>query len=316
MKRWVRGKMTDFPRFPHQAMATAFEIVIADESADYARQAAEAAFGEIDRLELLLSRYNDASDIARINRLRPGESLRVGLQTFECLRAATKACEETNGAFDITVGPLVDYWKGRKDNGSDEEINALRRRVGIRHLDLREETDEAGGKAFVVGVKQEGVEVDPGGIGKGFALDQAAGVLRDWSICCALLDSGGSTLLALGATPGEEGWPVSAGGVPDHPELARRVLLRDRALSSSGGEFQGRHVIDPRTGRPAEGKAAAWSLAPTAAEADALSTAFLVMSETEIERYRAHHSSAAALLAVRSAAGAIQTRSFGFAFAD
>jgi len=308
--------MTDFPRFPHQAMATTFEIVIAGESPDYAKQAAEAAFGEIDRLELLLSRFNDASDIARINRLRPGEALRVGLQTFECLRAAMKACEETGGAFDITVGPLVDYWKDRKDEGSDEEIAALRRLVGARNLDLREETDEAGGKAFLVGVNREGVEVDLGGIGKGFALDQAADVLREWSIERALLNSGGSTLLALGAAPGEEGWPVSAGGVPDHPELARRVLLRDRALSSSGGEFQGRHIIDPRTGRPAQGKAAAWSLASTAAEADALSTAFLAMSEPEIKRYAANHSTVGALLAFRSPAGAIQTRSIGFAFAD
>jgi len=274
------GSFSGMKRFSHEAMATTFEILIVHEAEHYARQAATAAFDEVDRLERELSRFVENSDVARINNLPVGEPLLLGLETFECLKISARIYAETDGAFDVTIGSLLQCWR-RKDGTprtpSAEELELARRHTGtdLLHLDEDEHTVE---------LSASPVLVDLGGVGKGFAVDRVAELLRDWSIETALISGGYSSVLALDAPPGTEGWPLTLSNPADRNEILARPHLRGGALGGSGVR-KGDHIINPRTGRPTSGKLAAWSGAPDAASADALSTAFMIMAPGEIEQY-------------------------------
>jgi len=282
-------------RFAHEAMTTVFEVVVAGQEETYARQAAAAVFREIDRLEGLLSRFQPCSDIAQLNRLKPGESLRVCLEAFECLQLASQVHAETDGAFDVTVGPLMNLLRDAKGNWqrvTDAEIAAARANVGMNRL-LLNPSDFTVTILPATGANPEAcVEVDLGAIGKGYALDKAAELLADWDIPDVLLHSGTSTALALGnggeaagCPAGKSGWPLGVAGDWSREAGFDTVLLSGAALSGSGTEVKGQHVLDPRTGRPAQNHLAAWAIAPSAAMSDALSTAFMVMTTAEVNSY-------------------------------
>jgi thiamine biosynthesis lipoprotein len=325
-----RRMMVENPlhRFGHEAMATTFEMVISGEEHCYARQVAMEVFKEIDRLDGILSRFNPCSEVSQINRLRPGESVRVGIDVFECLAIASRIYSESEGAFDVTVGSLVEIWRdeqGNPQNPSAEELAVACSRTGMERLLLSvqgrgiEGTESSGETAedenartgpleFLVGVAEApgsagGVTVDLGGIGKGYALDRIVTILDDWGIRSALIHGGTSTALAIGSggraagcPEGREGWPVGVGGVWGSVTGLKTILLKDAALSGSGTETKGSHILDPRTGGPAQGHPAAWAVCPTATEADALSTAFMVMSTDEVREYCASHANVSAFL--------------------
>jgi thiamine biosynthesis lipoprotein len=250
--------------FRHEAMATHFEIVIAGRDHEYARQAAAAAFRELDRLENLLSRFIESSDISRANLLPRGGSTTISDETLDCLLIAADVSMVTQRAFDPA------YSSVRPDNLEpdvppytlDPATHTLTSRAEHLHLDL-------------------------GAVGKGFALDQMANTIREWQITSACLNAGGSSALALESppTPGERGWIVGLGEGRSH----RQIPLLAASLSGSGTAVQGAHLIDPRTGQPARRTTRVWALAPTAAQADALSTAFFVMNETEVAALCAAH---------------------------
>jgi len=254
------------PEFRHEAMATTFALVIADQPAEYARQAAGAAWRELDRLETELSRYVESSDIARCNRLGRGETLTIGESTLECLLLASGIAAATRRAFDIAYDSR-DVPEDGIPFTVDPENHTLTSRVGQLHLDL-------------------------GAVGKGYALDRMAALLREWQIDSACLQSGGSTALAFGTAPPTDGWPVGIGT----GEFHRILSLRDAALSGSGLAVKGAHLIDPRTGGPAVRTDRVWSLAPEAAVADALSTAFFVLSDREIAGFCTAHPEAGAAI--------------------
>jgi thiamine biosynthesis lipoprotein len=269
-------------RFAHEAMATTFEIFVAGKEEAYAGQAARAAFGEVDRLERLFSRFDPSSEISRIGRLEPGGSLRVGIETAEVLGLAAFVQSETNGAFDVNY--LGQGRTARRRGASlPQPIQAL---LGVS-------TD---GHGFEVtrlrprgGAAASKIDLDLGAVGKGYALDAALAVLRDWDVGNVLLHAGTSTALAAGPGPAGEargrGWPVGAGSTAGTTSGPGRIILRNRALSGSGTEVKGAHIIDPRTARPAAGHAAAWASHPSAAASDALSTAFMVLSTAEVTAF-------------------------------
>ncbi|MFA6563912.1 MAG: FAD:protein FMN transferase [Verrucomicrobiia bacterium] len=276
-------------------MTTVFEVVVAGQEETYARQAAAAVFREIDRLEGLLSRFQPCSDIAQLNRLKPGETLRVCLEAFECLQLAAQVHADTGGAFDVTVGPLMNLMRDAKGNWqriTDAELAAARATVGMERLVLNPQE-------FTVTIRPAAgpdpsacVEVDLGAVGKGYALDKAAEILADWEIPDVLLHSGTSSVLALGnggeaadCPAGKRGWPLGVAGDWSREAGFDTVLLSGAALSGSGTEVKGQHVLDPRTGRPAANHLAAWAIAPSAALSDALSTAFMVMTTAEVNSY-------------------------------
>jgi thiamine biosynthesis lipoprotein len=220
----------------------------------------------------------------------------------------------------VSIGPLLQCWRAARKAGrkpTAEELNAARARLGLDGLQgLSPGDPQAPAGAF--GIRRlpgsPAVSLDFGGIGKGFALDAVREVLSDWDIDNALLQGGGSTALAigsgvaLGSQPAAgEGWPVGVGGEWGTPEGWRAVRLVNRALSGSGTAAKGRHIVDPRTGYPVAARAAAWAICKTAARADALSTAFMIMSAKEIEAYCRRHPDTWAMVVERHG----DVRSFG-----
>ena len=243
--------------FPHEAMATHFEIVIAGHDPSYARHAARAAFQELDRLENLLSRYLESSDISRANRLPRGGTTTIGDDTLECLLIAADISLATRRAFDPAYSSIrpAELAPDAPPFTLDPATHTLTSRAERLHLDL-------------------------GAVGKGFALDRMADTLREWQITAACLNAGGSSVLALEAPPPDDsrGWNTGLGEGRSH----REIPLLAASLSGSGTAVKGSHLIDPRTGQPATRTTRVWALAPNAAQADALSTAFFVMTEPEI----------------------------------
>ena len=280
-----KGRLTISPimgdgplhHFEHEAMACTWGLYISGEQLKYARQAARAAFAEVDRLEQEFSRFIAHSDVARINALAPGNPLRISADVFECLTLAAWLNTDTQGAFDVTAGTPAPL-------------------AGMPRLALQQATRS-------VTILFDGVVVDLGGIGKGYAIDQVVTVLRDWSITAALIHSGQSTVYALSSPAGQQGWSMAIRDPADHSATLGCLRLCNDALSGSGAQLHGQHIIDPRTGRPAAGALNSWAMAPTAASADALSTAFMILSSEEVVDYCRRHTDITGLQYVQTSAG-------------
>jgi thiamine biosynthesis lipoprotein len=282
-------------------MATTFEVMLPFGTPD-ALAAAEAALDAIDRLEAQLTVYRDTSEVSRLNRAAPHAAVPVEPGLFELLGLAARITAESEGAFDVSAGALVKAWgffRGPRRVPSDAERAAALERVGMRHVLLDAETRS-------VRYLRHGLEINLGSIGKGYALDRAAELVRaGWNLPGALLHGGHSSVYAIGTEPGDErGWAVGLSHPWDPGRRLALVRLRDRALGTSAATFrhlehEGRklgHVLDPRTGWPAEGIALASAVAPTAAEADALATAFYVRGVDWTRAYCDAHPEAGAVL--------------------
>lgn len=283
-------------RFSHPAMATRFEVYLLDEDPVDAREASQAVFDRIDQLEQCLSYFIPYSDISRLNRRPPGEPLRVGADTLACLEIARQIHEQTEGAFDVTAGNLL---TGRRPWDQDQDIP----RGG-------EMPPEGGGPVPVgmdlialncerleVARRTEHVGIDLGGMGKGYALDLARCILQDWEVATALIHSGQSTMLPLGVPPDKPGWPMRILDPRNERDVLAHFHLQDAAISVSALQ-QTPTILDPAIGEEPRHWLGAWAIAPTATRADALSTAFMVMTETQIEQYCREHSDTCALVAV------------------
>ena len=291
-------------------MATRFELVLHGDACVRLRAAGEEAIEEIRRLDRQLSRFDPESDVSWINARAWLEPVRVEPRLFRLIRRAVEITNGTGGAFDITVAPLMRAWglAGEGRVPSRSEMDRVRTVVGMHHVHLDEQS-------FTVSFDTPGVEIDLGAIGKGYAIECAVEVLRDNGVASALIHGGTSTVYALGAPPGGDGWTVAIAGsqirgdrdrritdpggwVRDNmsrtnggptacPGPTKSVILRDLSLSVSAPhgrffEHDGRrygHVIDPRTGEPAEGALLAAVVGPSPTETDALSTALLVLGE-------------------------------------
>jgi thiamine biosynthesis lipoprotein len=288
-------------RLARRAMATTFEIVFPYDNAA-ALEYGGAAFDLLDELEARLTAYRETSEVCRLNRTAAHAPTPVEDGLFGLLRLAAWIHDETGGAFDVTAGALVKVWgffRGPRRVPSEAELRAAMERVGMRWVEL----DPATRGVFF---RRRGLEINLGAIGKGYALDRVAAFLGGTGkFPAALLHGGRSSVYAKGAPPDEpRGWLVAVA----HPwEPGRRlaeVWLRDRGLGTSAAtfrhlEYNGKklgHVLDPRTGWPAGGVASATVLAPTAAEADALSTAFYVGGVDLARRYCAARPEVSAVL--------------------
>ncbi len=268
----------------HRAMNTAFTATILSSDAALAASAAEAAFSRIDVIEGLLSRFNDTSDVSLIAALKPGEVGVVAPETMDVLTASARVCAATGGAFDPTVGPVMRRLKkaGMAWNKmSEEELEDAFARGGMQRLVLDVEHRRVSVKADRLG-RATPLELDFGGIGKGFALDECAKILEgeQFEMTDYLLDAGTSTQLMRGGP-----WKIGVGGVwKGRTRLDTVLELRDGAVSGSGFELQGEHVVDVKRKRAARRWAQTWSRAQSAAVSDALSTAALSMDVAELER--------------------------------
>ena len=285
-------------RFSHPAMATVFEVIIANEDLSFAEQCARAAFEEIDRLEGELSRFLPNSDIARVNNLAPGKSIRVGMDAFECLRLSKKYSRDTSGAFDVTIGSLMDRLLRNNEDRlrhSDADTTGSGDRVGMELIHLDQSN-------YSVSVGRVTPQVDLGAIGKGYAVDRVSELLREWGVGSALVHGGGSSAFAFGDCPETCGWPVTISSPVSSGAVVENIHLRQNALSGSG-VVRRSHIVDPRSGGLIGLRLGAWVCAATGAESDAISTACMIMEEAEIDRYRQGHPGTWAMICEEGATG-------------
>lgn len=269
-------------RVARNAMATRFEVVLHGTRPESLRAAAEEALDEIEAVESWLSPYRPESELSRLHRLGVEQPLRVDPRLLRFLVVAREFSRRTRGLFDPTLGPLVRAWGlqgGLPVSPDPSEIVRARALVGWIQFEINE-------AAGTVQLARPGVEFHPGAMGKGYALDRAVEILRDAGIEHALIHGGTSTVCALGSPPDREGWEVSL----PHPPTGSActwpggtppcITLRDTTLSVSAlwGRPDARvpHILDPRTGEPAEGRSLAAVVASSATDSDVWSTALLV----------------------------------------
>jgi thiamine biosynthesis lipoprotein len=261
-------ELRELKRYSHEAMATVFEVHTVHPDERYAAQAAQAAFDLTDRLERELSRFLPNSDITRINHLAHGQSVLVSPSTLECLVIAQHVFDLTGGAFDASIG------------------------TGLASLEL--DADE-----LLVRATRDGVQLDLGAIGKGYAVDLMAELLLEWGLDLTLVHGGFSSVVALDPPPDRGGWPLTLSDPRNPSQVLAHLSVRQTALGASGVQ-KGHHIIDPRTGGPVRGRLAAWVAVPrpetasadghtpggprlaAGAVTDALTTAFMLLSQDEI----------------------------------
>jgi thiamine biosynthesis lipoprotein len=276
-------------RVSRRAMATTFEIAIPCGSHHNPVAAATDALDLIDDLEDQMTVYRDHSEVSRLNRTAASAPVQVEERLFDLFTRCAGWNLETEGAFDIATGALIKVWGFHQREGRvptpRQRIDAMSR-TGFRHIMLDPEMHS-------VKYRRAGLELNLGAVGKGYALDRAATLLREkWGVTTALLHGGGSSVFAIGTPPGDiRGWPVRLRHPSEPDNSLGTVWLRNRGLGTSAATFQffdykGKklgHLLDPRTGWPAAGTASASVLAASAAEADALSTAAFVIGATRTE---------------------------------
>lgn len=284
---WLRVQRT--------AMACRFEVTLGGEdAADVA--AARRALDQVDAIEDRLTVFRDTSLVSHINRTAAARPVALDDDLLNLLVHCEMLQRETGGAFDITSTPLSRCWGFLRREGrlpTEGEITSARDVVGMRHISIDT-------KARTVRFARSGVQINLGAIGKGWALDHIAHTLRKDGVRRALLSAGRSSIRAVGGPA--DGWDVNLSS----PRLDRpiaRVRLREGAMGTSGageqffhsdGQRYG-HIIDPRTGWPAEGALSVSVITSTAAAADALSTAFFVGGIDLARLYCATHANVLAI---------------------
>ena len=255
----------------HGAMATIYELHIIHEDRNYLAQAALEAFNELDQIEQDLSRFIESSDVSRINNLRTGESLVVNPHTFSCLKTAIEFYFATNKIFNVGLGQEINLIK-KGANKQETDNNGH-----LEDLELNE-------KDFSIQLRGELIDIDLGGIGKGYAIDKIKNLLVDWDLDRAMIQGGRSTVLTINAPDNLDGWPVSISyPAPPYDQLDT-LNLKESALSSSGLQ-KGSHIIDPRTRSAVKNNKATWVVAPSAIVSDILSTTFMILTREEIEDF-------------------------------
>jgi len=243
--------------------------------------AADAAFDEVRRLDEMLSNYKPESEWSQINQHAAERPMKISAEMFRLLAACVEYSRESDGAFDISVGPLMKVWGFYKGSGHlphRPEVQAAMTKVGYRHIHL----DEA---ALTIWFDRAGVELDPGGIGKGYAVDRMVEVLKQKGIETALVAGSGSSIYGMGAPPEEaRGWRVDIRDPRDANKMSAEVFLKNMSMSTSGSyekffRAEGKtyaHIMDPRTGYPAQGSASVSVVTPRTIDSEAWAKPYFV----------------------------------------
>src|SRR5262245_19486583 len=271
------------------AMACRFEVTLPLENQSGV-SVARQALDEVDRLEQQLTIFRESSEVSFINRRAADGPVRVEESLFSLLLWCQELYLETGGAFDITSGGLSRCWGFLKRQGripEPDEIERAKALVGGDKLIFDRESR-------AIRCARLGVEINLGSIGKGYALDRIAAMMRE-RLRSALLCAGSSSMRAIGG--GNNGWTVGVRHPGNKERRLAIVRLRDAALSTSGGEeqffeYDGKrygHIIDPRSGMPADRVASVTVIAPATALTDALATAFYVGGPQLAEEYCHDH---------------------------
>jgi len=282
-------------RLAFRAMATRFEFVLPGPDAPSLRAAGEEAMREVKRIEDRFNFYSPASELSRLNRDAASAPVRCSGMMMRLLAACRDLHRQTGGHFDPTVAPALAAWglRHQQDAGrvpSPEALEALTDRIGMEHVDIDEQQRS-------VRFTREGIQLDLGGVAKGWALDEARLILEESGIECALLHGGTSAAVTIGTDPDGTPWKIGIEDPYDASETASwlfAVPLESGALSVSGvrgksfvdasGETQTEygHVINPRTGHAVSGPRLALAVSDSAAVCDAWSTALLAAPDKPV----------------------------------
>jgi thiamine biosynthesis lipoprotein len=255
------------------AMGSAYSVVVYGEDRTRMEEAVDAAFEEVHRLDQMLSNYKPESELSEVNRKAGEQAVPVTREMYDLLAACVEYSRASEGAFDITVGPLMKVWGFYKGTGRlphRAEVRGALERVGYRNIVLD-------GANRTVRFSKPGVELDPGGIGKGYAVDRMVEVLKQYGIQTAFVSASGSSIYGLGAPPGEKGWKVQIRDPKDEKKTVADVYLKDESMSTSGNyekffRAEGRvysHIMDPRTGWPAQGVLSVSAVTPRTIDSEA-----------------------------------------------
>ena len=238
------------------------------------------ALEEAQRLDGLLSNYKPDSEWSRVNREAADHPVKVGPELFQLLSDCVSYSRQSEGAFDISVGPLMKVWGFYKGTGHlphRAEVRGALAKVGYKNIILDPQTR-------TVRFAQSGVELDPGGIGKGYAVDKMVDVLRKNGITSALVSGGGSSIYGLGAPPNDKGWKINIRDPKDENKVAQTIYLNNNSLSTSGNyekffKAEGKiyaHIMDPRTGYPAPGMLSVSIIAPRTLDSEAWAKPYFI----------------------------------------
>jgi thiamine biosynthesis lipoprotein len=263
------------------AMATDFDVILNPDGPANQVEAASAALDDVHRLEAQLTVYRDDSEVSVLNHLASRHPVAVEASLYELFQRGRRIGELTESAFDPASGAIIRLWQHCRRDGripDQAEITAAMSQSGMRHVHFS-------GVDQTISFDTHGVEFNLGAIGKGYAIDQAGATLGRHGIESWLIHGGKSSVFARGTHAGHDGWPIGLCNplLPDRPYAT--LLLKDAALATSGtavnwfrhdGKRYG-HILDPRTGWPVETMLSVSVIAPDAALADALSTAFFVL---------------------------------------
>ena len=269
-------------------MGTLCEIEVYHHAAATAERALGAALDEMQRVDRLLTNYDAKSELSAMNREAGRAPFHASPELFEFLQASARYVAISERAFDPTVGPLVRAWgffTPTPARPSDAAVAAARAHSGFDKVHL----DPA---ARTVSFAVDGMEFDPGGIGKGYAVDRAIRVLRERGVASALVSAGGSTIFGLGHPPDRDAWRVAVRNPAQEDKPFAFVSLADNAMSTSGTsekfvERAGRrfsHLFDPRTGEPVERMCQASVVSPAAMDSDALTKPAFVLDRDGVVR--------------------------------
>jgi FAD:protein FMN transferase len=263
----------------HYQMGTFLEITLWHSNPELAKRIIRDAVQEVHRLDQILSNFDPDSAVSRFNKQAGRGRVKLAADLYNLLRIARGFSAQTNGYFDVTVGPLVELWRECLSQGrlpGRDAVARARQKVGFEKLKIYESRDAE--------LILPGMKVDLGGIGKGYAVDRVASRLKAAGISSALINFGGSSIYGVGTPPNEKGWKI---GIQDTDGWLRSVVyLRDMALSTSGsmghswtlgGKSYG-HLIDPKNGMPMIESRMATVIAPRATAAEALTKPLVILS--------------------------------------
>lgn len=252
------------------SMGTMFDIVVYHAGRAQAERVVAEALEEILRLEGVLSQYRADSDLTALNRRAGGESVVVDASLHDVIRESLMVSRRSGGRFDVTIAPLLRTWKRAAARGtrpSEEDLAEARRCVGYQNIEIEE--------PHRIRLRSRCAEIDLGGIGKGYAVDRAFAILRSAGIRHAMINAGGSSILATGAPPDRKGWPVLLG--------QSVLLLSGNSVSTSKQDPATAYgdIVDPLRGGPAESRMQVSVIGPRATVSDALSTTLVMLSVEE-----------------------------------
>ena len=320
----IDGGESYLVRVSRPAMACQFEICLCAGQYPHGAEVALEALDQVEQLEDQLSVFRPHSELSQINAAAAERAVPVEPRLFELLQLAIQVSRETGGAYDITAGPLWEAWGFARRAGAVPQkvhLDEARSLVGGHLVEL-----DAAGRT--VRFLKPGVRLNLGSVGKGFAVDRCGETLVRRGIENFLVHGGNSSVLARGSSTPQtdpsstqpDGWIVGLRDPLRLQQRLRQLRLKRRALGTSGAQFQsfrhrGRrygHILDPRSGWPAEGVLSATAIAPSAALADVLSTAFYVLGpEAALAYCRRHPEIAAVMVCPSSRGGGLEVHSAG-----